>query len=276
MRSRISRAISRRSKKRAGQPEMGALVLTYHAVEDGPAPLCIEPRLFAEHVACIAASGVPALSVSELVEALRAGEMPDPAIAVTFDDGCASAVRVAAPMLVEHSIPATFFCVAGHLGGFNDWPTQPARTHRLELASAGELAELVQAGFEIGSHGFGHAPLGSASSRIARKELEESKRMLETQAVGPVLSFAYPYGVHPSAAARELVKTEYAAACVGGTARVVSGADPYLLPRVDAHYLRRTAVFRRVLAGGLTPYLSLRAAAARARRLGVSDYEPAR
>lgn len=255
---------------------MGALILTYHAVEEGPAPLCLGPRLFAEHVACIAASGVPALSVSELVEALRAGELPDPAVAVTFDDGCASAVRVAAPMLAEHRIPATLFCVAGHLGGFNDWPTQPARAPRLELASAGELAELVRAGFEIGSHGVRHEPLGGALPRIARKEVEESKRMLETHVEGPVASFAYPYGVHPSAAARELVAAEYAAACVGGTARVGAGADPYLLPRVDAHYLRRTAVLRRVLAGGLTPYLPLRAAAARARRLGVSDHRSAR
>ena len=45
------------------------------------------------------------------------------------------------------------------------------------------------------------------------------------------------------------------------------------LPRVDAYYLRRPELLRRVLEGARDEYLRLRAIAARARRLFWKDYE---
>src|SRR5262249_23321631 len=129
---RLARAVERGCvparvlRRHRGSTEGGGvtLVLTYHAVEEGTAPLCISPRLFAEHAAVIAAAGVPVLTVSELASALSAGELPPRAVAITFDDGCASVAEHAAPALAEHGLRATVFCVAGHLGGTNEWRTQ--------------------------------------------------------------------------------------------------------------------------------------------------------
>ena len=245
---------------------MTALILTYHAVEDGPAPLCVAPEHYRAQLDCLAELGVATLTVSQLAAALRDRTLPDRAVAITFDDGCASAVRAAAPALVERGMTATFFCVAGHLGGWNDWPTQPSGAPRLELATAAELGDIARLGFEIGAHGLEHAPLGGAGPELSRRELQDAKTALEAIAGTSIRSIAYPYGILPSQAAASLVAQLYDAACTTRLARVVADSDPLSLPRVDVHYVRRLTIFRRVVVGGLDSYLRSRAFASRIRR----------
>ena len=134
---------------------MTAIVLAYHAIEAGPPPLSIEPDVFRDHLATIEDAGVRVVPLGEIADG------PDePCVAITFDDGFASVVENAAPALVERGLPATVFCVAGHLGGVNDWPGEPPPQRR--LASA---AELAACGIEIGSHGMTHLRLDRASGR---------------------------------------------------------------------------------------------------------------
>jgi hypothetical protein len=103
-----------------------------------------------------------------------------------------------------------------------------------------------------------------------RREILDSREMLE-QAVGaPVGWFAYPYGVAPRAA-RALVERTYPGACAGGNRAVGAGASRFMLPRVDAHYLRRPALLGRVLEGG-DLYLLMRRLGARLRRTARRDF----
>jgi peptidoglycan/xylan/chitin deacetylase (PgdA/CDA1 family) len=253
---------------------VGALILTYHAVEQGPAPLCLTPELFRSHLDVFEELGVSTLTVSELAERLRDSTLPERAVAITFDDGCASAVRTAAPALAERGMSATFFCVAGHLGGWNDWPTQPASAPRLALADEEELRELAQLGFEIGAHGNHHLPLGDADADVARREVEDSKLVLEKATGRPVRSFGYPYGAPPASGAARLVAQLYGAACGNFLHRVDAQSDPMWLPRVDAHYVRHPGVLHRVAGDRWGTYLRLRGVGARARRLFRSDHVP--
>jgi peptidoglycan/xylan/chitin deacetylase (PgdA/CDA1 family) len=249
------------------------VILTYHAIEDGPKPLCIEQALFSEHAAAIAASGATCLTVRELGAALRDGALPERAVAVTFDDGCESVVTNAAPVLAEHGLRATVFAVAGRLGGTNAWPGQRSSPPSLRLASGEQLAALAADGFEIGSHGYSHVALSDVSSSDAALEVEESKAVLEAAAGTEVTSFAWPYGAEPDAEAARLIRAGYLAACTTAMARVGVASDVLALPRVDAYYLRRPDLLRRVLDGARDEYLRLRAVAARARRLFRKDYE---
>lgn len=249
-----------------------ALVLTYHAVEAGPPPLCVPPDLFREHVAVLAESGATTLTVSQLADALRAGELPARAVALTFDDGCASAVRTALPLLAAHGMTATVYCVAGHLGRANDWPSQAVFAPRLELARADELAAAAAAGFEVGAHGFEHAPLDGASRELARRELSTAREALEGAVGAAVRSVAFPYGAAPSGEAAAIAREAYSSACLGGLRRARAGADPYRIPRVDVHYVRAPGRLARALDGSLDRYLRLRAAGAALRRTVRKDY----
>src|SRR5205085_3169302 len=186
----------RGSARRGGRlVSHGALVVTYHAVEPGPSPICVDPDLFRRQLDELVGGGARSLTVRELGERLAAGTLPDRAVALTFDDGFASVVRTAAPLLRERGLTATVFCVAGHLGGRSDWATQPSGSPRLDLAGADELAKLAAAGFEIGSHSSTHMPLAGAGAEALRQELDDSRRRLEDAVGVEVTSFAHPYGV---------------------------------------------------------------------------------
>jgi peptidoglycan/xylan/chitin deacetylase (PgdA/CDA1 family) len=252
------------------------LVLTYHAVEPGPAPLCVQPELFAEHAAVIADSGIPVLSVGEIAAALRAGELPKRAVAITFDDGFASVVEHAAPALREHGLRATVFCVAGHLGGKNDWATQAGWAPELRLATAGDLGSLAREGWELGSHGVGHTPLHAASDDAARREVVDSRSLLEDALGVRVAAFAWPYGAQPSPAVVGLIARTYDVACAAGPAAVRHSSDPHALPRVDIHYLRSTDRLRRALGREPTLELAVRRMAGRLRRSVRPDYSAPR
>jgi peptidoglycan/xylan/chitin deacetylase (PgdA/CDA1 family) len=250
------------------------LILTYHAIAPGPRPLCIEPSRFREHLAVIAESGARAITLDQLAEQDREGSEAQHVVAITFDDGYASTVDHAVPLLVDRGLPATIFCVAGHLGGINDFGTQAARAPRLRLASATALAALPGQSVEIGSHGMEHRPLSGVGEDAARREIVHSRQALE-DAVGTRVSwFAYPYGAPPSDAARDLVHRTYTGACTADNRAVEPAADRYSLPRVDAHYLHRPGLLRRALEGGEL-YLRLRRMGGRARRRVRPDFAQA-
>jgi peptidoglycan/xylan/chitin deacetylase (PgdA/CDA1 family) len=248
------------------------LVLTYHAVERGPEPLCIAPEVFSQHMAAIARSGVAVLTVRELAAALRRQEPPRNAIAITFDDGFASVAEEAAPVMREHGLRGTVFCVAGHIGGTNDWASQAPWAPRLRLAAADALAQLADEGWELGSHGVEHAPLSGADADLARSEVVDSRRRLEEALGVEVSTYAWPYGAKPSRATDRLIADTYDAACAAGPAAVRSSSDPYALPRVDVYYLRRPERLRRALESEPSFELSLRRAAAGLRRRFRPDY----
>jgi len=249
----------------------GGLVVTYHAIEAGDSPLCIEPSLFEEHVETLAAASAAVLTVSELARGARDGTLPERAVAITFDDAFASVSRAAAPILGRFGYPATVFAVVDHVGGTNDWPTQPAHAPRRPLRGAEELRSLVGSGWEIGSHGLSHRPLGETDAAAVRSELRGSRERLAEMTDGAVTSFAFPYGSVPAHAARHLADAGYATGLGARLGRVDDRSDPYLLPRVDAHYLRRTS---RLLGAvrGRTTYLRTRGVGARVRRSVRADY----
>lgn len=251
---------------------MTAVVLMYHAIEPGPRPLCIEPELFRAHAAAIAASGASPLTVSELAAALRANELPERGVVITFDDGCESVVTHAAPVLAELGLRATVFCVAGHLGGTNDWPRWNPARHPFRLASSETLSRLAGLGFEIGSHGYTHTALGAVTGAAVTREVEESKSALEATVGAEVTSFAWPYGTEPSLEAAQRIASTYQAACSTVMTRVDPSSDALALPRVDAHYLRSPELLRRALAGGLDEYLLVRRHLARVRRAVRKSY----
>jgi peptidoglycan/xylan/chitin deacetylase (PgdA/CDA1 family) len=244
-----------------------ATVITYHAIAAGPPPLCIPPDLFESHVDALAEARVSCLTISELADGLRSGMLPERAVAVTFDDAYAGVAEHAAPLLARHGFRATVYAVAGYLGGASDWPTQPASAPRLPLAGVAQLRGLASAGWEIGSHGNAHDPLDSFDPEGVERELADSRATLEETVGAPVSSFAFPYGVVPPGAPDALLATGFTSACTTRLDRVRRGDDPLLLPRVDAHYLRRPALLREVVSGRFAVYLRARRAASGVRRV---------
>jgi peptidoglycan/xylan/chitin deacetylase (PgdA/CDA1 family) len=251
---------------------VSVLILMYHGVEQTEGPLFVAPSLFAAHLDAIVASRLPVLTVGEIGDLFHAKRLPDLAVALTFDDGFESVVREAAPLLLERGLRATVFCVAGRLGGTNNWPTARPGAPNVKLARAADLSKLADAGFEIGAHGMDHAPLDTSDSDEIRREICDARAVLEEAVGGPVRSFAYPYGAPPTPEAQAAVRKTYSTACMTRIGRVDNSSDPHVLPRVDAHYVRSPRLLRAALEGRASAYLALRRFAAGARRRVRSDY----
>lgn len=83
----------------------------YHRVADlvsDPHQLCVHPAEFRAQMQFIVEKYV-ALSLEELVTRVAERDVPDGAVAVTFDDGTVDALEVVAPILGEIGVPGTFF-----------------------------------------------------------------------------------------------------------------------------------------------------------------------
>lgn len=92
------------------------------------------------------------LPLAEGISRLHDHTLPAPALAVTFDDGYADNLAVAAPLLRKHGIPATLFVATGYLDGgvmWNDVVIAAFRTTR--------LPELDLQGLGLGTHALGSA-----------------------------------------------------------------------------------------------------------------------
>jgi peptidoglycan/xylan/chitin deacetylase (PgdA/CDA1 family) len=88
-----------------------AVVLVYHRVAtDGLDPwrLRIDPEIFAGQMETLARDWSP-ISLAQLIEGFQKRRLPERAVAVTFDDGYADNLQVAAPILQGYAIPATLF-----------------------------------------------------------------------------------------------------------------------------------------------------------------------
>jgi peptidoglycan/xylan/chitin deacetylase (PgdA/CDA1 family) len=274
VRSNESRRQVEQQPSRSEVRSMGVLVLMYHGVEQTPGPLFVEPSMFAAHVDAVVASRLPVLTMSEISDLLRQRRLPDRAVALTFDDGFVSVIENAAPLLIHRGLRATVFCVAGRLGGTNQWPTGYPGTPNINLAPASDLSRLAAAGFEIGAHGMDHEPFDTDDAVVIRREVRDARVALEQRIGVPVHSLAYPYGALPTPEARAAVCETYSVACTTRIGRVHAGSDLHALPRVDAHYLRSSPLFRAALEGRANAYLALRRVAASARRRIRRDYSP--
>lgn len=105
-------------------------------------------------------------------------------IAITFDDGYADNLRVAAPLLVKHGLPFTVFVT-----------TDFVREGASGFLTPTELKELAQVpGASIGAHGRSHRPLTECGDDELAVELTDSKRYLEDLLGQPITSLAYPHG----------------------------------------------------------------------------------
>ncbi len=93
-------------------------ILMYHSIAQpglDPWGLSVTPQHFADHLEVIRQQAKP-MSLQQLATAGRQGNVPDRAVAITFDDGYANNLYNAKPILERYNIPATVFIATGNLG----------------------------------------------------------------------------------------------------------------------------------------------------------------
>jgi peptidoglycan/xylan/chitin deacetylase (PgdA/CDA1 family) len=211
-------------------------ILAYHSVGTRAWGINdVSPARFEQHLQIAVDDGWTFATTDDVLAA------PDlPRLAITFDDGLASVLHNAIPVLRHHGIPATMFVVTGWADG--DHPDG----HRDVLDWRGVDA-LRNSGVRIANHSVSHPDFGRLPVGEIRRELEVSRHRLHQAGIDSD-EFAIPFGQSrnwPASAAA-------IAAEVGFThvyAQAVETRPPDTIPRTFVTRVDRPRLFRAALAG---------------------------
>lgn len=208
-------------------------ILLYHALgsagEGRLQPYTVSREHLAAHLDHLLERGWQPITVQGLLDGLDdPSRLPGRPVVVTFDDGFADFAEVAVPLLSERSFPATVF-VTGAGGSEAGWL---GRRERRQLMSWQQVGDLDPTLIEVGSHTVTHPQLDLAGTRRVRREVRDSKALLEDRLQRPVETFAYPHGFHTPRVRDEVVAAGYRAACAVKNALSHPGDDRFALARV--------------------------------------------
>jgi peptidoglycan/xylan/chitin deacetylase (PgdA/CDA1 family) len=212
------------------------LILCYHAVSPAwPADLSISPQALEEQVAGRLRAGYAGVTLSES----QAGG-PQRPLVVSFDDGYASMLTVAAPVLERLGVPGTLFVPTDYVGtehlawpGIEDWLDGPYRDELRPLDWDG-VRRLAEAGWEIGSHTCSHPHLTQLDDEALGREMRDSKAKIEAELDRACPTLAYPYGDVDARVTAAAAAAGYTIG-VGLPSRWTEESDPLCLPRVGVY-----------------------------------------
>jgi biofilm PGA synthesis lipoprotein PgaB len=182
-------------------PARGVPIFLWHSVGEGSGdPYDVSEEEFDHALQDLERAGATPITLAQLFDARDSGgKLPARPVILTFDDGRACQLH-ALPILRKHHMVAETFLVTDFLAD------DEAHRH-IERDAHGahpyltwdEARALEQSGaFVIESHGVTHTRLRELSDVDQRRELQESKRILEQRLGHPVAFFAYPFGAFSS------------------------------------------------------------------------------
>jgi peptidoglycan/xylan/chitin deacetylase (PgdA/CDA1 family) len=189
-----SGSITQATMELAGRTAPWIPILGYHRVVQGdvfdPHMICTSSERFRFHLEWFARLGYRTLSLPEIAPHLASGRhLPGRTFIITFDDGYEDNFTLALPLLQRYGFTATVFVVAGQVGRSSAWDDTPA-----PMMTWDQIRAMKAAGITIGSHSVSHPHLSQLSIEQARREIEDSKDMLEQNLGSEVTTFCYPYG----------------------------------------------------------------------------------
>lgn len=164
--------------------------------------------------------GYQTITESQLAEVIRkGGDLPGRAVIISFDDGDSDLFTGALPVLQDHGMVGVAFIITGRLDTPGD-------------ITSDEVKQLIDAGWEIGSHSEHHINLVRFHNKFAT-EIRGSKTKLETLFGIRVMSFAYPFGLMDQASAKFIADSGYTSAAGLGVSIVQSAENLYYLSRIE-------------------------------------------
>ncbi len=191
-------------------------ILMYHYISVPPANadsirrgLSVGPDVFRAHLVTLREQGFTSITLSQLAYAIQMGTpLPPRPVVLTFDDGYRDNYTNAYPIMREEGFVGTFFVFI-----------KPVEERNNDYMTWEMVKEMQEGGMEIGSHTLTHLDLPGKSEERIRRELQESRRILEEKLGVEVRTFAYPYGSYDSGVAHLVAEAGYwiAVTTRGGT-----------------------------------------------------------
>jgi peptidoglycan/xylan/chitin deacetylase (PgdA/CDA1 family) len=194
------------------------LIVCYHAISaDWRSGLATPPAAVRSQLALLKRRGYVSLTFTEAEQMRANGGLPQRAVVITFDDGFASVLRAKA-IMDELELVGTVFVVTRFVESSQslNWPgmrrTVPHNGGELQPLEWHHLAELADAGWEIGSHTHSHALLPGLADEELFRELDASRHSIRTH-LGRCDAISYPYGLADERVAAAARRAGYSVGC---------------------------------------------------------------
>ena len=165
-------------------------ILMYHSINPHSNPcivrLIISPQCFQRQMRFLKDNRYNVVTLKTLAELIKnKKKIPPRTLAITFDDGYKDNYTYAFPILKKYNLPATIFLILNEIG-------RPQN----DRLSWGEIKTMRDSGIiTFGSHALGPEPLVNIKSEeVLKKEVFDSKRILEEALKREVEAFSYPEG----------------------------------------------------------------------------------
>lgn len=221
-----------------------AVFLCYHSVApEGPPYLALARDLFERQLDEIERRGFRCGDLATLAD-LAEGRPISRTAFLTFDDGFLDNHRTVMPILRERGHAAFVFVLPPLVdtAGALAWPevAADARRHPATMRSVTweMLAEMREAGFEIGSHGLSHAHLPRLDAEELRQELSDSRRRI-AERLGSCDTVAYPFGEWSPRVAAAARDCGYRFAFTLPVKTGQRAATGFTIPRINVDYRDR-------------------------------------
>lgn len=196
-------------------------ILLYHSIPNHSSPndrYDVSAAHFDEQMKQLRAWGYSTITIQQLVNHINKGHsLPPRPIVISFDDGYQNIFANAYPILERYGFTGTVYIVANRLNSDG-------------FLNQKELQQLVDSGWEVGSHGMTHTEL-TQNHALVRREILQSRLDLNGALKIKVFSFAYPFGSLDWYISSKVLDYGYFAAVGVGNLSVHSSGTVYNLSR---------------------------------------------
>ncbi|WP_028864315.1 polysaccharide deacetylase family protein [Psychromonas aquimarina] len=226
-------------------------IIMYHRFikdesEKGVHGTYLDIKMLEKHFKLLKRLNIETLTFADLKEAgtvsrLQPGKRY---VIITVDDGYKDNYELLLPLLKKYNFKAVVYAVTGE--SFNRWDVEQTENPEksVELMSAKQLKVLSESGYvEIGGHTLTHPKLDTLSYEQQFKEISENKKQLEAITGKPLISFAYPFGIH-NQDSKDIAKE------LGYDFALATNSGPLAMHQ-DLYQIRRIAIFPRTDVFGL-------------------------
>jgi peptidoglycan/xylan/chitin deacetylase (PgdA/CDA1 family) len=207
-------------------PRNKVVILCYHSISDDSWRYGVDYESLQRQMKSMLEHYNP-VTLDQIEQFIR-GEIyfNTPVFAVTFDDGYSDILRTTS-LFSELGIKPTAFVLARP-----DAVDYEELGAHLNFLNDSQIHELINSGWEIGSHSLTHTDFYSLTNKQAEEEIISSKAILEQKTGKPIKYFAYPKGRYTDVALRAVTQAGYRAAFSMDDQLLVSGTDARVVPRV--------------------------------------------
>jgi peptidoglycan/xylan/chitin deacetylase (PgdA/CDA1 family) len=231
------------------RPAREFVILLYHRIVlaepyGEAAKTTCSARVLASHLAALLGSGYTPVNLDHACDWLKSRTgLPKKPVVITLDDGYRNNCDVALPILCRFGVTAGVFVTTGVVGRKSTWTTVSR-----PMLSWSQMREMASTGFWFGAHTVNHIRLTQLRSDAARREIVDSRRVLEQRLSLPIRHFAYPYGDNDERI-QEIIRMEGFLTGLSATEGCNrAGTDPYALFRVPVFGTATAANLMRKLA----------------------------